>query len=181
MGKKKKRVDKLKKKRSAREDSDIRFTCHLDSCILMSYIIEDDTHSLADMIFRRLRADVEKYRAGVIISFLTIGETINEMREKELDETYFNRLFSMLDALKADLKPLVIRDLELAQEIIKRDDYIHITDALIVAQALGDNISRQLYTFDGAIHKSLEIPAICKRLRDDGQREGDLDIKDSVK
>ncbi len=172
------RKEKLRKIR--RKQRANRQAIYIDSCLIDACISDKkDQKQYAKMVFRKLKKTiVTNPNISVIIEFVSVGEIVNTLIKRNwTDKT--EDIFQLLKNLRVDIRPPDKEILRLALRILKEDELIESTDAVIVAHALYDKNSTHLLTTDRVMIESLVIDSINKSLKKERRRKRKLKITDT--
>ena len=113
----------------------------------------------------------------VIIPFVSVGEIVNTMIQKEKEDKVGD-LFSLLKDLIADTPPPNKSVIELSSRILSDDNLFDTTDAIIAAHAISDEYSTRLLTTDTNMQNSRVLIELEAKLRNEEKRKHKLRITD---
>jgi len=138
----------------------------------------------ANQIFQKLRNSIKNPDIKVRIPFVVVGELINNLVRDKKDnliskddmDSILHKFLTLQNELNADLTPPGKCVYFAACELIKKDDRVAGSDALIVCQALCDPYSSHLLTTDTDILYSTAIQELEKDMRKQGKRKLTLRI-----
>lgn len=106
---------------------------------------------------------------------VVVGEVVNKILERETDkEKISDKIYGLVKLIKekmrANIQPASNEALKLACECLELDNHLTPTDSIILAQALSDRNSIQLFTFDAVLTTSLRLQEFEEELRKEGKR-----------
>jgi len=154
----------------------------LDSQFLFAYISEipKDIEQLYAAEVKAILYNSNPH-IQIIISFVAIGETVNSINKK-LDQSHLNNAFMNLSAFlnekRVDMKPPTLEIFKKTLDLIKSDNHLDYTDAMILSHALCDDCSTHFLTGDSTLLESESIQIACREYRKDN-RFPNLKIRDS--
>lgn len=147
-------------------------TIYIDSCITEDYLWGDRPNKKrANRIFHKIK----KSNFKSIIPFVTVGEIINTMIKKGMEEKVEDLIRLIVD-LKIDIPPPNKEIIELSGRILNDDERFDPTDAMIAAHALCDEYSSRLVTRDTNILFSVVLEKLEKDLIKNGKRKSKMKI-----
>jgi predicted nucleic acid-binding protein len=150
-------------------------TIYIDSCFVDAYLWGDrDMKQHTKRVFYRIR---NSSPVKVIIPFVSVGEIVNTMIQKEKEDKVGD-LLKLLKDLIADTPPPNKRVIELSSRILSDDNLFDTTDAIIAAHAISDEYSTRLLTTDTNMQNSRVLSELEAKLRDEEKRNYKLRITD---
>jgi len=153
---------------------------YLDTCYLQDYLWgKPDEQQSADSLLRSLRKSIDNPLIKVNISFLVVGELVNNfIRNRVKNGNILSGLVDLLKGLEVDLIPPREEVYSKAAELRKQDYKIENVDSVIVCQALCDPYSTHFLTRDPTLLTSEAIEELEHKMREDGVRKQKLKITD---
>lgn len=164
-------------KRRIQKQRDGNQTIYIDSCFVDAYLWGDkDANKHAKKVFRKIKKTISSNpNIKVVIPFVAVGETVNTMIQKGKKDKN-DKMFELIEDLKADTPPPSKTVIEIAFDILKKDKWFDPSDAIIATHALCDEYSTYLLTTDTNMQTSKVLSELEEGLEINQERKHKLKI-----